>query len=257
MNSAFNPRLASKYKSNSQIIRVLSEDWVDNQVYCPNCGNEEINHFASNKPVADFYCSKCQEEYELKSKKDAVGNKITDGAYRTMIERLNSSNNPNFFFLSYDSRKLEVINFLVIPKHFFVPNIIEKRKPLASGARRAGFVGCNIILKNIPEAGRIFYIKNHIELPKKEILSTWKKTTFLKKQKDLSAKGWLLDTMRIIDKIGKRDFSLDEVYAFEDDLSTLYPNNKHIKDKLRQQLQILRDSGYLDFVSRGRYRLTK
>lgn len=62
--------------------------------------------------------------------------------------------------------------------------------------------------------------------------------------------------MRCIEKIGKRKFSLDDVYAFECEFSTLHPNNKHIKDKIRQQLQILRDRGFLKFVSRGEYQLT-
>jgi type II restriction enzyme len=256
MNLHFNTNLAIDYKNNSQKIRVLSESWVDQQIYCPNCGKKSIDNYECNKPVADFYCSNCKEDYELKSKKDNVGNKIVDGAYRTMIERLNSNNNPNFFFLSYDSRKYKVINFLVIPKHFFVPKIIEKRKPLPPTAKRAGWVGCNIILKDIPEAGRIYYVKNHISLPKQKVINSWQKTEFLRQEKDNSAKGWLLDTMRIIDKLGKSEFTLDEIYSFEKDLSQQYPHNRHIKDKLRQQLQILRDKGFLKFVSRGHYKLS-
>ncbi len=88
--------------------------------------------YGNNKPVADFYCENCSEEFELKSKNGNVGKKIVDGAYATMIERLNSDNNPNFFFLTYDKSTLEIRNFLTIPKYFFVPSIIEKRKALAS-----------------------------------------------------------------------------------------------------------------------------
>lgn len=255
MNLHFNTKLATNYKNNSQKIRVLTENWVDNQIFCPNCGNKSIDNYECNKPVADFYCSNCKEDYELKSKKDYVGNKIVDGAYRTMIERLNSNNNPNFFFLSYDSRKYEVINFLVIPKHFFVPKIIEKRKPLSPTAKRPNWVGCNIILKDIPEAGRIYYVKNGVDTPKQKVITNWQKTEFLRKEDNFAAKGWLLDTMRIIDKLGKLEFNLDEIYSFEKDLSEQYPHNQHIKDKLRQQLQILRDKGFLKFVSRGHYKL--
>jgi len=43
----------------------------------------------------------------------------------------------------------EVSNFLVVPKYFFVPGVIEKRKPLSATARRAGWIGCNIVLKSI------------------------------------------------------------------------------------------------------------
>jgi predicted RNA-binding Zn-ribbon protein involved in translation (DUF1610 family) len=43
--------------------------------------------------------------------------------------------------------------------------------------------------------------------------------------------------------------------VLEDRLKAIYPNNRHVKQKIRQQLQVLRDLGYLDFVSRGYYRL--
>lgn len=255
MHLNLNTKLADDYTSASQKVRVLTEDWVAKSIYCPNCGHLEIDGYPNNKPVADFYCVNCKEDYELKSKRDAVGIKIVDGAYSTMIERLRSANNPNFFFLNYNLTDYSIKNFFVIPKHFFVPEIIEKRKPLALMARRAGFVGCNILLQSIPQTGKIFYVKNGLIEPKNRVLSEWQKTLFLREEKEISAKGWLLDVMRCVEQIGKQDFTLDEVYVCENELSRLHPDNKHIKDKIRQQLQVLRDKGYLEFTSRGKYRL--
>jgi len=256
MKLEFDDKLIAGYKSASQIARVLTENWVDESAFCPNCGHVEINKYQNNKPVGDFYCANCKEDYELKSKKDSVGLKIVDGAYRTMIERLTSSNNPNFFLLSYRPLSYDVINFFVIPKHFFVPSIIEKRKPLAQTARRAGWVGCNILLKHIPETGKIFYVRDRKTEPKQKVLDEWKKTLFLREEKEISAKGWLLDVMNCVDKINKKDFALDDVYTFSDELSILHPDNKHIKDKIRQQLQVLRDKGYLEFKGRGKYKVS-
>ncbi|MDQ1283691.1 MAG: hypothetical protein QG620_39 [Patescibacteria group bacterium] len=254
MQTNFDLRLANDYTSSSQKIKVMSENWVGKNTFCPACGSA-VRHFENNRPVADFYCDDCKEEYELKSKKDSMGTKIVDGAYRTMIERLKSDNNPNFFFLNYDLKNFVVMNFLVIPKHFFIPEIIEKRKPLSVNARRAGWVGCNISLLNIPQTGKIFYIKDGKVETKKDVLFGWQKTLFLREEKQTDAKGWLLDTMNCIDKIGKAEFTLDEVYAFEKGLKEKHPDNNFVKDKLRQQLQVLRDKNYLEFVSRGRYRL--
>lgn len=78
---------------------------------------------------------------------------------------------------------------------------------------------------------------------------------FLKKIKKAETKGWVLDIMNCIDAIDRKEFSLQDLYKFEDDLKKLHPNNKHIKDKIRQQLQLLRDKNYLDFVSPRTYRL--
>ena len=44
------------------------------------------------------------------------------------------------------------------------------------------------------------------------------------------------------------------MYQFEQKLKTKYPNNQFIKDKIRQQLQVLRDKDLIEFVSRGTYR---
>ena len=48
----------------------------------------------------------------------------------TMINRITSVNNPNFFFMQYNKTDLVVENFIAVPKHFFSADIIEKRKPL-------------------------------------------------------------------------------------------------------------------------------
>lgn len=255
MHLNLNLNLATHYKSQSQAIRVMTEDWVKNQIFCPNCGSA-IHDFENNKPVADFYCSKCFEEFELKSKKNSMGQKILDGAYRTMIERLNSAENPSFFFLNYSFPNYSVKNFVVIPNFFFIPGIIEKRKPLSESAARAGWVGCNILLQSIPQSGKIYFVKNGNPEKKEDVLKTWQKTLFLKDSERADLKGWILDIMICIDKLNKREFSIGDMYSFEKTLSLKYRNNRHIKDKIRQQLQFLRDKGYLEFVSRGIYRLT-
>ena len=74
MNLFFNTNLAEEYHSNSQKIRVMSKNWVNDNVYCVRCGNK-LSHFESNKPVGDFYCEKCKEEFELKRNKSKLGKK--------------------------------------------------------------------------------------------------------------------------------------------------------------------------------------
>ena len=255
MNLDLDQRLLATYKSPSLKARVLAEGWVEREVYCPNCGLP-LRQFPNSRPVADFYCPDCKEEYELKSKKDRVVDKVVDGAYTTMLARLQDFNNPNFFFLNYSATSWNVMNFLVIPKHFFTTDIIEMRNPLSSSAKRSNWVGCNILLHSIPEAGKIYSVKDRRVEPKDKVTAEWQRTLFLRESPRAESRGWTLMIMKCIDRLAKKDFFLDDVYAFEDELKTTYPDNKHIKDKIRQQLQILRDKRYLEFIGRGRYRLT-
>ncbi len=255
MNLSFNTALAVAYSSNSQKIRIMSEEWVGRQAFCPSCGEISINRYPNNSKAADFFCRNCREDYELKSKGSALGAKIVDGAYHAMIERLRSATNPNLFLLSYDPRNFDVSNFLVIPRHFFVPQLIEQRRPLSPGARRAGWIGCTINLQCIPDSGRIFFVKAGKVQPKDSVLKEWHRTSFLRNERDLSRRNWTVDVMNCIERLGKRCFSLADVYAFESELNDKYPNNRHIREKIRQQLQVLRDNGYLEFSGRGQYRL--
>jgi len=83
------------YQSASQSARAWTERWVKDWVYCPNCGYARINPFPNNSPVADFFCTGCKEEFELKGKKGKFGNKCMDGAFDAKCARLEASNNPN------------------------------------------------------------------------------------------------------------------------------------------------------------------
>ena len=171
-----------------------------------------------------------------------------------MIERLQSDKNPNFFFLNYDPKKFQVNNFIIIPKYFFTKEIIEKRKPLSETAKRAGWIGCNILLQGIPDSGKIYFVKNQKCESKNDILKSWMRTVFLKETK-VEQKCWLIDIIFCIEKLSKKDFSLKEIYAFVPYLKTKYPENNFIQEKIRQQLQVLRDQGFLEFTSRGYYKV--
>ncbi len=242
------------YESATQNARVLTEGWMRRWAFCPACGHEEISQFTNNRPAADFSCPHCSEQYELKSTKGSFGSKVVDGAYETLCRRLSSDENPNFAFMNYSAADRAVRNLFVVPKQFVRPEIIERREPLAPTARRAGWVGCNIKIGQIPASGRIFVIRDGLEIDRRVVQDQWRRTLFLRDEKP-AARGWLIDVMGCCDAIGKREFSIEDVYRFEAGLSALYPANKNVRAKIRQQLQVLRDGGYLEFLGRGSYRL--
>jgi len=252
MELQLNYSSAEGYKSSSQIARIVTEEWVEKNSFCPCCGNKKLEQFENNQPVADFYCNDCEAEFELKSKKDSFASKIVNGAYEMMIKRINSENNPHFLFLNYSSDRFQVQNFLTVPNHYFTNDIIEKRNPLRKNARRAGWIGCNILLQNIPLSGKIYLVKNQKIENRNTVLENWSRTSFLAQQK-IEKRGWTIEVMNILEKISDDAFELKEVYAFEDTLKKKFPQNSFVKPKIRQQLQILRDQGVIKFLGGGRY----
>lgn len=178
-----------------------------------------------------------------------------DGDYRSMLRRLTSNNVPNLFALTYASNRDRVLELVVVPSHFFVPAVIEQRRPLANTARRAGWTGCNILFSEIPQTGRVSVVASGIPMDRSLVLSAWKRTLFLREQKKMAARGWTLDVMRCIEQLGFTEFTVADVYQYEDRLSKLHMHNRHVRDKIRQQLQILRDASYLEFIGRGHYRV--
>lgn len=69
-----------------------------------------------------------------------------------MIEKIDNGTVPNFFYLNYALIDYKINNLIIIPKHYFTKTIIKERPPLPKTAKRAGWIGCNIDVSNIPKA---------------------------------------------------------------------------------------------------------
>ncbi len=244
----------SPYHGPTQTARFWSEHWIATYLYCLSCGAERIAAMPNNQPVADFQCAACSEEYELKAQTKKIADRIVDGAYRTMMERLSAQNNPNLILMAYSRAERAVQSLAVVPRHFFTPSIIEERKPLAPTARRAGWVGCNILIGRVPEAGKIFIVKDGKEVEKSDVLKAWRRMLFLRAEVP-ETRGWLIETLKCVESIGREEFALADVYAFEDRVRAVFPDNNFVREKMRQQLQVLRDRGVIEFLGRGKYRL--
>ena len=66
--------------------------------------------------------------------------------------------------------------------------------------------------------------------------------------------GWVKDVFDVLNEISLDVFKLNDVYKYEDRLKSIHPRNQYVRDKIRQQLQMLRDLGLLQFLDRGVYR---
>lgn len=130
---------------------------------------------------------------------------------------------------------------------------MEKRKPLGTNAKRAGWVGCNILFDEIPVQGRISVIQNGMEVSRDTVLNQVRAADRLYIE-GLQARGWLMDVLQCINQIQADIFTLDQVYTFEPVLAKRYRSNQHIRPKIRQQLQLLRDRGFLSFLGSGVYK---
>lgn len=238
------------YKSNAQRARVTTEGWLARNGFCPACCSS-LKQTPNNSRVLDFVCSACASGFELKSRKGAFGAVITDGAYSAMVQAIRQDRQPNLFLLSYQWPFI-VTDLTVLPKRFLVEPIVIKRPPLSATARRAGWVGCNLDLKLIPKSALIPCITNAIELPRNAVQAAWNRTAVLDEATPL-ARGWLAVTLSLVERLNKTTFTLNDVYGHEATLSRVFPGNRNIRAKLRQQLQVLRDMGFLRFLGNGKY----
>lgn len=114
----------------------------------------------------------------------------------------------------------------------------------------ADIVAVRNILSKIPSS-------TTIKLPKYEIESPEEKFDILEIKEDVlssSLRGWKLEVFKCAHSIPNQTFTLKEINKFEPHLKNIFPSNKHITDKIRQQLQYLRNLGLIEFLGNGNYR---
>jgi type II restriction enzyme len=242
---------AAAYRSGSQVARALTEDWCSRELYCSACDSDTLLQSRPNSPASDFTCPRCTQSYELKRSRIWKPRKIVDAGYEAMLRAIRQDKAPNLLFLHYSS-EWRVANLLLVPRVFFTESVIEKRKPLSPSARRAGWVGCNILLEQIPEDGKITLVSAGAPIPAKRVREEFSRVRRLAELPP-SKRGWTVDVLALVRRLGKPHFSLSEIYNFEAELQAVHPQNRNIRPKIRQQLQVLRDLGLIEFTSPGTY----
>lgn len=242
------------YKSPSQRARIATEAWAESSLYCANCRSFEVEPAPPNTPAHDFSCPRCRTSYQLKSQNRRLSGRIVDAGYDAMCRAIREDRTPNLWLMHYDFATWRVRNLILIPRFAFSFAAVEKRRALSATARRAGWVGCNILLTRIPAEARLSIVIEGKPVDPAEVRRKYKRVKPLAAI-DPSERGWTLDTLAAVRSLGKQSLTLSEVYSLERQLAQLHPANRHVRDKIRQQLQVLRDAGLLDFVARGVYRL--
>lgn len=242
------------YKSASQRARVGTESWGTSNFFCPACDSPRLEPSRQGTAAVDYFCPFCESPFQLKSQSKPIGSKIVDAAYSEMKRAILEDRTPNLYVLHYDLTRWAVQTVILIPHFAFALSAVERRKPLAASARRAGWVGCNIVLDKIPLHARIPVIEEGNVRPKQAVREAYQRLRPLEKLQ-VEKRGWTLDVLQVVQSLNKRGFSLSDVYAHADALARLHPANRHIQPKIRQQLQVLRDLGLLTFLGNGSYRM--
>jgi type II restriction enzyme len=248
------PEPPPQYKSPQQKVRAATEDWGESNLYCANCDSDELEKLKANTPTIDFSCPKCSAVFQLKGRKNPIGGILADAAYGKMREAILAGKTPSLLALHYDSHSWRVQNLILIPHFAFSLAAVKKRPPLSPDAERHGWVGCNIILSNIPSDARISIVNSGVASDPSRVRRLYRRLRPLAELK-LEQRGWLLDVLNVVRSLNRPTFSLQDVYGHEARLSKLHPKNQNVQPKIRQQLQFLRDKGFLDFLSPGHYRL--
>ncbi len=251
MTLSGNVHLGVGYKNRAQQARRISEDWVAENCYCLRCDSDRISPTAANTQARDFVCEKCKHAYELKSKCGAFSTRVIDGAYGTMLRTIRTGRTPTFLLLEY-SRTWQIDGLRAIHHSLITESSLLPRKPLASSARRAGWIGCSILLSTIAMQGQIPLVTKGCMQSKSEPRESFAR---LEKLAALSARSrtWAATVLQMTNRLRGDRFSLEDIYGFESELAVLFPNNRNIRPKIRQHLQVLRDAGLLSFCGRGTY----
>ena len=259
MDLRLDPAVAAGYKSASQVARVVTERWASANLYCLACASNRLDPLRPNARVTDYRCLGCSARYQLKSQQGAFGRTVQNSAYEPKMQAIEQGLAPHYAFLRYSREVWRVTDLFVVPGHFFTPAVIEKRPPLPETARRAGWVVSNIVLGSLTPEARVALVSDGQVRPPAEARDAWRRFAFLGADRRARG-GWGADVLTcvrtLLSELGEAEFTLQQFYGrFEAELQTRHPDNQNVQAKIRQQLQVLRDGGVLDFGGGGRYRI--
>lgn len=245
--------LGTLYRSPSQKARVISESWIARYGFCLACKSDSLLRSRNNNRCTDFTCADCAHPYELKTFQRRPTRRLLNGAYQPLISRIVQGTPPTLLLLQR-RHPWSIISLSAIHSSFLTPDVVEARVPLRETAQRAGWVGCSIRLDLLGPDAEIQIVQNGKFLSRTGARRHFQRFTFLD-QVPMGQRSWTSLLLKVVRDIGKDQFCLSDVYEREAIFREMYPTNRYIRPKLRQQLQVLRDQRLIDFLGDGRYRI--
>ena len=211
MNLLLNPATAEGYKSSSQAARRITEEWATDNLHCIACPSDLALSLPANTPVQDYMCPKCGANHQLKIENGAFGQVVQNSAYEPKMAAIADGRVPHYAFLQYSRATRRVTDLSVVPAHFISPAVIQQRRPLSNKARRAGWVGSNILLGRIPLDAQVVMVGGGTVSAPDEVRDDWRRYAFLQAD-ERSTGGWGADVLSCVRTIqqetGARDFTL-------------------------------------------------
>lgn len=248
--------VGAPYHSYSQKARVVTEAWAEENLYCLACKSPSLSRTANNTEAVDFLCPGCQAGFQLKATRTRVRNRIADAGYEAMKRAIDENRLPHLVILHYSTEMSEVLNLSVIPSFMLSVSAVHARRPLGPLARRAGWIGCDILLDRVPSDGVITIVSDTCVAAPSQVRREFNRCRDLQRLRGES-RGWILDLLVGLQRLKQKTFTLTDAYSLETELAMLHPGNRNVRPKIRQQLQRLRDIGYISFLGSGGYSWTK
>lgn len=245
--------LVSGYHSKSQQAGVVSESWGASELYCAGCSSDRLDSFKNNNAASDYQCPACHERYQLKSQSRPFARRVLGSNYQKMCEAIAAETAPGYYLLHYQRPSWVVRDLMLLPHLSITLSALVKRPPLRDTARRANWEGYFLDLDRVPNAAKIVVIQDGQQRPTSDVRADYSRIAPVLELKPES-RGWTLDVLRCVERLKTSIFRNKDAYAFEGELAALHPQNSHIIEKIRQQLQVLRDLNLIEHVERGVWR---
>src|ERR1019366_2914049 len=179
-------------------------EWGAGNLYCAACECNSVTQAAANTKAIDFTCPRCTASYQLKAGRQWNERRIPDAGYSAMMTAIQSDAVPNLLVLQY-TPEWRVANLMLVPSFLFNESAVQKRKPLSATARRAGWIGCNILLSAIPDHGKLRIVQAGSITHAQSVREQYNRLRPLASLAP-TMRGWTLDVLRVLQTLGEREF---------------------------------------------------
>ena len=146
------------WKSQSRIMGQAAEDWCEDNFKCYQCG-DRFRQYPNNEAGKDLYCPTCGLDVQVKAGKSRKkggkngeyrinGNgvlKIIGADYKQTLSKVKVEN-IDYMFVGYCCETYDITFLKGITHSEMNESFIVRRNRLSQTARRAGWVGCYLVI---------------------------------------------------------------------------------------------------------------